>query len=56
MVFDGLNSTSKEKNYLYKKFYQGKRVSDNIIRNVGTIEAHIKMKFGPATASKIATW
>ena len=44
MVFDGLNSTSKEENYLYKKFYQGKRVSDNIIRDFGTIKAQIKIK------------
>ena len=43
MVFDGLNSTSKKENYLYKKFYQGKRVSDNIIPDFGTIKAKIKL-------------
>ena len=44
MVFDGLNSTSKNENYLYKKFHQGKRVSDNIIPDFGTIKAQIKIK------------
>ena len=62
MVFDGLNSTSKKENYLYKKFYQGKRVSDNIIRDFGIIKAQNcaanknKIEFGPTTASKISTW